>query len=224
MHHPFPLLRQFSDRLDIRLLTKTDHVRTDAEIKKAIGTNDLASLWQVHGNRVTVVDAPTSRTEKADGLATDRAGLTLTIRAADCQPILLYAPNDHVLCLVHAGWRGMKAQAISAAIDLLKLKWSIDPSSLFAAAGPSLCQKCAEFSDPETEVPELKRFIIGNTIDLQKAADHELIQSGVRSDRIDRPLGCTKCQSNQYWSYRGGDRDAVKEGWTNCLTATMMKG
>lgn len=219
--HPFPLFRRFQDRLTITLLTKEDRVRTDAEISGTLGATTLASLWQMHGNRTVLVSEPTSRTKQADGLATDKTGLTLTIRAADCQNFVIYAPDRHVLCLVHAGWRGMKGKVLSHAFDSLRQEWGIEAAETWVGAGPSLCRHCAEFSSPAEELPELQQFTIDSTVDLQAAADAELASLGVPRSHIDRPLGCTRCQPGRFWTYRGGDREAVKEGWTNCLAAVL---
>ena len=220
--HPVPLLRRFQDRLSISLLTKNDAVKTDADIGRILKSDRVASLWQMHGNRTVAVKNPTSRTEQADGIATDVPGLTLTIRWADCQNFLILEPDRHVICLVHAGWRGMKAKALSSAFETLKNEWGIDPKNVWVGAGPSLCKSCAEFSKPREELPELEAFTHGNTVDLQAAADFELKNIGVRPERIDRSPDCTKCHPDLYWSYRGGDRDAVKEGWANCLAATII--
>jgi copper oxidase (laccase) domain-containing protein len=220
--HPFPLLRRFEDRLSIALITKADRLRTDEEFAEVIHAKALASVWQVHGNRTIVAQEPTSRTQQADGLTTDVAGLTLTVRAADCQNFILYDPDRSVLCLLHAGWRSMKKRAITEAIRTMQKSWAIDPASLWVGAGPSLCRGCAEFSNPEEEVPELSAFIEAKTVDLQAAADAEFIACGVRPEQIDRPLGCTRCQPERFWTYRGGDRQSVLDGWTNCLAATLI--
>ncbi|MDD5055513.1 MAG: polyphenol oxidase family protein [Candidatus Peribacteraceae bacterium] len=222
VNHPFPLLRRFQDLLSIAFLTKADAVKADADIGRILGSDRIASLWQMHGNRTVVMKNPTSRTEQADGIATDVHGLTLTVRWADCQNFLILEPDRRVICLVHAGWRGMKAKALTRAFETLKNEWGIDPKNVRVGAGPSLCRRCAAFSNPRDELPELAAFITGNTVDLQAAADAELTTIGVLREHIDRSPDCTKCRPDLYWSYRGGDREAVKGGWANCLATTII--
>lgn len=219
--HPFPLLRQFDDLIDVSMLTKEDAIRTDEEISSILQSENIGSLWQMHGNRTIVVRKPTSRTEQADGIATNVPALTLTIRWADCQNFLIVEPEKKIICLVHAGWRGMKAKALTGAFETLKQEWEIDPNNVWVGAGPSLCKTCAAFSDPRNELPELAAFTSGHCVDLQAAADAELKDLGVRSDRIDRSPDCTKCHPETYWTYRGGDREKVKEGWSNCLAVRL---
>ena len=42
---------------------------------------------------------------EADALITDKKGLVLAIRTADCVPVLVEA--DHEVVVIHAGWRGI---------------------------------------------------------------------------------------------------------------------
>lgn len=64
--------------------------------------NSLSLTNQVHGTGVEVVEG--SRTyKKTDGLIGGRGDL-LTIRTADCLPVLLY--DSEKIALIHSGWRG----------------------------------------------------------------------------------------------------------------------
>jgi copper oxidase (laccase) domain-containing protein len=84
----------------------------------------LASLRlarQVHG--AALVDAaegaPGGSSEAdgpaADGLLTDDPALLLSVRVADCLPVLLASPDGHVVAAVHAGWRGAAAGIVASA-------------------------------------------------------------------------------------------------------------
>lgn len=222
MHnHPFTLLEPFRTLFDVSLLTREDSVSADDDIARITGVSSLASLQQMHGNRAVIVRTDSRRQEKADALFTDRIGLTLTIRFADCQNFLVYAPEKNVVGLIHAGWRGLKSGIIGNAFALLKKEWSIDPADTVVAAGPSLCKTCAEFTDPQREAPELSRYIDVRCIDLQRAADDQLRALGIDSDHFQRLPGCTRCSPEKYWTYRGGDRDLVKKGFVNCLAVTL---
>lgn len=220
--HPFLLLRQFEDQLDVCFLTREDDAGSDDDIARITNASALASLKQVHGNRAVIVHGNSRRIEQADALATNQQGLTLTIRFADCQNFIVYDPAKNVLCLIHAGWRGLAAGVIKEAFALLKSEWSIDPKDAYVVAGPSLCTKCAEFTDPLTEAPNLAAFAEGKNIDLVRAADDELTLLGVPKENYERLSGCTCCSPEEYWTYRGGDREAVKAGKINCLAVTLL--
>lgn len=221
MEHPFRSLAAFRDQLDLCFLTKEDGVSSDADVKRVTGVQQLASLHQKHGNQVAVVRAQTSRTEPADAIVTDVAGLSLLIRFADCQNFVLYTPSKHVVALVHAGWRGVVAGIIPATFRTLKTEWGIQPQDVLVGAGPSLCTACADFTDPATEVPTLASFTTGRTVDLIAAANAQFAECGVPAANIERSPDCTRCIPGTYWTYRGGHREEVKQGYTNCFVATL---
>ncbi len=221
IRHPFSSLRHFQDRIDLRLLTREDDAWNDDVIARTVGSVAVVGLKQMHGNRAVRVSTPSSRVIEADALATDVPGLTLGIRFADCQNAVIIAPERNVVCLVHAGWRGVQSRVMTSAYALLKEEWSIDPADTFVGLGPALCLQCSDFTDPVTEVPELKQFIRGNSVDLRAALDAELASIGVPLPRIERLSGCTRCSPKTYFTYRGGDREKVKEGFVNCLTVSL---
>lgn len=220
--HPFPLLRQFQDLFDLRLLTREDNVSSDADIARIAEQKNLVSLRQMHGNTAVRVVSPSSRIHEADSIATDKRGLTLTIRFADCQSAFIVDPKRRVMCLVHAGWRGMCKKVMTNAYEFLRAEWSIDPTDTFVGLGPALCKKCSAFTDAATEAPELKNFIRARSIDLRLALDDELAGIGVLKRKIDRMEDCTRCHPQRYFTYRGGDRELVQNGKVNCLAATLL--
>jgi polyphenol oxidase len=219
---PFKIFEPFNDRLDIRFFDKTDNVRTDADVAEKIGSDSIASLHQAHADRSIIVANPMSRLEKADALATDAKNLWLTIRAADCQQLIVYAPEKNAVALIHAGWKGLNAGIIPSLFKLLKDEWNIDASETFVGIGPSLCLKCAEFTDPIIELEGLDpKFFHGRNADLQAIADDQLDKAGVPKSQQERMEGCTKCSSDIFWSYRGGDREKVIQGYTDVLTCKL---
>ncbi|MDX1532194.1 MAG: laccase domain-containing protein, partial [Rhodothermales bacterium] len=68
----------------------------------------VASAVQVHGAAVAVVRSGGRRADH-DGLVTDRAGLLLSVFAADCALVLLADPEARVVGACHSGWRGTVA-------------------------------------------------------------------------------------------------------------------
>jgi hypothetical protein len=146
------------------------------------------------------------------------------VRTADCQPFVAYAPAHGVLGVLHVGWRGLKDGAIPAFFSLLREEWNIVPQDILIAAGPSLCTQCAEFTDPARELSTVApMYVHGKHVDLRSAADHELLALGVEPEHLERHPECTRCQHNRYWTYRGGDRSAVKSGFTNVLACVRTE-
>jgi len=219
--HPFTLLHQFQDLIDLRFLTREDNVSSDADIARIVECKSLVGLQQMHGNTAVRVHAASSRVIEADALATDVPGLTLSIRFADCQNAVIFEPKERVVCLVHAGWRGVQAKVMTSAYELLRAEWNIDPINTFVTLGPSLCTKCSDFTDARTEVPGLTDFIQGKAINLRAALNDELDAIGVQKRKIQRNEECTRCKPGRYFTYRGGDKLAVQRGNVNCMTATL---
>lgn len=222
IHQPFAIFRPYADRFDVRFLTKEDNLRTDEDLAKAIGSPRIASLRQVHGGRAIRVREPMSRAEQADASATDAAGLWLSIRAADCQQLVVYAPEAHVCAVIHAGWKGLRAGIIPSLFTLLENGWSIRPAETLVGIGPSLCTGCAEFTDPAAELAEFdRRFFHGRNADLQGIADWQLGTLGIPPERRERHPGCTRCEADVFWTYRGGDREKVQSGHTNVIACSL---
>jgi YfiH family protein len=101
----------------------------------------IYDVWQVHGREVVFVERPRRADEsyrQADILLTDRPGVTLFMRFADCVPIMLYDPRQGVVGLVHAGWRGTVQHALAAAVKAMQAKYQCRPADIYAGIGPSI--------------------------------------------------------------------------------------
>ena len=204
---------QFSDRIRCQFLGRND----DRTVSK-----NAVTLDQVHGNRTVTVDHPKHQYAKADGMTTNVTGLECIIRASDCQNFAFYAPNAHACAVLHAGWKGLLSGAIPRCIDTFCTHWGVIPQDIHVAAGPSLCTKCAEFSDPATELTGVdSRFFFGRNADLQGVADMQLFDSDISPNQFLRHPDCTLCKNTEYLSYRGTDREKVQNGQSNMLVLTM---
>jgi copper oxidase (laccase) domain-containing protein len=219
---PFSIFLPYEDRVKICMLTKQDAVQTDSEAGSLLG-GEGASLHQVHGNRTVVITTPEKAETRADGMLTQQCNLPLCIRWADCQNFIVYAPEQHVVGLLHAGWRGLIAGAIPAFFQELQTQFSVSPENVLVGAGPSLCTACAGFSNPAEELPTLqKQFIEGTCANLQGAAEDVLFTLGVLPENFERHADCTRCNPKQYWTYRGGDREHVQQGRVNRLCCSVL--
>jgi polyphenol oxidase len=222
--HPSPLFRPFADKLDIWLLSKQDNVFSDEDTAHALQDGRLAMVKQVHGNTTLIIREPGVHPLEADGMITDVPGLTLTIRAADCQLLLAFAPKTGAVGVVHAGWKGLLAGAIPKFIEAFSEAWGIEPHDLWVMAAPSLCMRCSEFTDPKRELPGINHAFFENRLaDLRAIGDAQLWKAGVRPSQFERMPDCTKCDAHQYWSYRGPDREKVLQGARNVLACRVRK-
>lgn len=159
----------------------------------------VAFASQVHGR--TVLHATTGGlVGEADALITDRPGLLLAIRVADCVPIVV--AGDGAVAVIHAGWRGLAMGVIAATLRAL------GPGRWMAAVGPRICVDCYEVGEEVVDgiaarVPA-EAFVHRDLgprphVDLGAAAAHQLGAAGVET--IDVLSCCTRC-SRDHWSYR----------------------
>ena len=88
-------------------------------------------LEQVHGVRIATPEAPDSR---ADGRFSDRPGEVCAVLTADCLPVLLCNRGGTAVAAVHAGWRGLLAGVIEAALAC----FDDEPSAIMAWLGPAI--------------------------------------------------------------------------------------
>ena len=81
---------------------------------------------------------------EGDALLTGQAGILLSVRTADCLPVLLVDPQRRVVGAVHAGWRGALAGIVEKAVGEMRRAYGSDPRSLLAVLGPSIRVCCYE--------------------------------------------------------------------------------
>lgn len=122
----------------------------------------LASLRQTHSSTVylagldasgnleyrlagsSVPQAINAPLPEGDALLTDQPGLLLSVRTADCLPVLLVDRRRRAVAAVHAGWRGALARIVEKAVGEMRRLFGSQPEDLLAALGPSIRVCCYE--------------------------------------------------------------------------------
>jgi YfiH family protein len=114
--------------------------------RAALGASDLSlvSLHQIHSDVVRSFDSAPAKQCKADASATNRPGLLLGVRTADCAPVLLVDPKKRVVAAIHAGWRGTLQRIVTKAIGQMQMQFGCRPQDLLAAIGPTIGGCCYE--------------------------------------------------------------------------------
>jgi YfiH family protein len=170
----------------------------------------LFRMNQVHGADVVVVgDGVPAEPPEADALVTDRRGVALVARAADCVPVLLVDRQAGVVGAVHSGRPGLVAGAVPAAV--LRMR-ALGAADLHAWVGPHVCGRCYEVPEELCEevsrlVPEARSQTSWGTpaLDIGAGVRAQLDALGVAHTSVDR---CTR-EDAALWSYR---RDGERAG------------
>jgi len=105
---------------------------------------DLVMVKQVHGAVVLRVDHPASHDPEspADGLITDKKGVVLGIRTADCVPVFFADEKGRALGIAHGGWKGIKQGIVPNMIDFFQSHYGVLPGDLKVAFGPAIRACC----------------------------------------------------------------------------------
>ena len=169
------------------------------------------TMQQVHGDRIVTVSAAEQSVGEADGMATDVAGIGLSVATADCVPILLVEPTRRISLAVHAGWRGTLAGIAEGAVRLAAEKYAVPPDSLHVAIGPAIGPCCYEVSaaigtDLEAKFGKMPDAWACHgehgMLDLRRANRLILQNAGVPAARISEVGPCTSCHSDVLYSHR----------------------
>lgn len=92
-------------------------------------------LRQVHGIGLADLDRPdTAAVPVADAALTRHPGRVASVLTADCLPVFLATREGSAVAVVHAGWRGLAAGVIEAAVAA----FGVAPTALCAAFGPAI--------------------------------------------------------------------------------------
>ena len=169
-----------------------------------------ATVVQVHG--ATVLTATEAGPQgEADALITATAGLYVTVRTADCLPLLMVDVRQRRVAAVHAGWRGTVMGIPQAAIGAM----GSDPADIWVAIGPGIGPCCFEVGDEVArEFGESGR----RCIDLFAYNRKKLLEFGVPPAQIAAVAPCTQCAPGEFHSFR---RDKAQAGRMHAAIALI---
>lgn len=155
---------------------------------------------QVHGVEVRWHDALPEGWFILDGLdghATDQRGVLLTVTVADCIPVYLAVPKKGAVAVVHAGWRGAAAGALTRGVELLKRRGNAKVSDIVMHCGVGICGECYEVG-PEVAA----RFGLSGTVrlDLRAALTEQARALGIQE--ISSSPWCSAEERDRFFSHR----------------------
>jgi YfiH family protein len=171
------------------------------------------TVWQVHSADAVIADeCPPGRRwlARADAMVTNRPGVVLTMRFADCVPILFYDPKHQAIGMAHAGWRGTVTQVVVSTLRAMHMAYDSDPADVQAAIGPSIGPDRYQVGPEVVEALArafgaadglIRRASDGSTyLNLWEANRLALERAGVR--QIEVAGICTASNLDEFYSHR----------------------
>ncbi|MEJ5338203.1 MAG: polyphenol oxidase family protein [Aquificaceae bacterium] len=164
---------------------------------------DVVTLRQVHSSKVFLVEDFVQGLE-GDALITQRRGLKIGVRTADCVPVALLGKK--AVAVVHAGWRGLRDGIIEKVLE--RLRPLEPPENYLAFIGPSARACCYEVGE------EFKGYFLslqirngGHYMDTQSEAILRLKRGGIR--KFFQHGVCTICHDSLPSYRRDKTRDRI---------------
>lgn len=157
---------------------------------------------------------------QGDAMVTADAGVYLSMRFADCVPILLHDPQRKAIGLAHAGWRGTVKDVAGAAVRSMVNQLGCSAQAITAVIGPSIGRCCyqvgqdviqameavfpQETAQAAVEDQDGRLFSRRNGgyayLDLWEANRRQLEAAGV--GRVIVAGLCTACHADFFFSHR----------------------
>lgn len=184
-----------------------------------VAPESVISRHQIHSPKVVYADEKMrgegyfiDTDEACDGYVTDREGVALGVKTADCVPILFEDKAAHVIGAVHAGWRGT-ASGIAAECVRKMCELGAEVENIRAAIGAAIHFCCYEVGeDFYRSVAELvgedtaREFIREHNghlhADIVGMNRKLLLDAGLCDNNIDICEYCTACEPELFYSHR----------------------
>ena len=149
---------------DEELLAQVQANRRQFSDELGIPLSDMVTGKQVHSDHITIIDdsftgfdrGVDERLMENDALITAGERMLLTWHA-DCVPIYYFDPENRVIALAHAGWRGTFARLAGKVVAELTNSFNTNPAKLAVGIGP--CALASSYEVGEELLTELEDII-----------------------------------------------------------------
>ena len=194
-----------------------------------IDDRHLLMPHQVHLTEVAVIDDAflcLDDNERQQSLEGVDAIMTDGVSTADCIPVLLYDSVHHVVCAIHAGWRGTVSRIVEQSIKAMTATYGTNPMDVVAQIGPGISLDSFEVGDEVYDafaqagfpMEQISRREAKWHIDLPACNRLQLLAMGVKPERISVSDICTYKAHDTFFSAR---RLGINSG--RIFTAMMLK-
>jgi len=183
----------------------------------------IVSLGQIHSTNIETVSPSKEellKIEDTDGVITNKSNVALTIKTADCLPIIFSDKKNGLIGISHQGWRGSLKQMVKKMIDKM-VKYGGSKNEITVAIGPGIGQCCYDIDDDRyfrflEELDGYSEKVISiwhgkKHLNLTMLNYLQLIDSGIKKENIDSFPFCTFCDKDRFFSFRRTKNKDFKE-------------
>lgn len=187
--------------------TRVLNFKNESEVGMAVAADDFSqdSLAYIKNGKNDVYASGSSDKLVGDAMVSNIRGKFLAMQVADCQSVLMYEPVRQVIANVHAGWRGSIKNIVGLTIKTMERKFGCYSRNIVAGISPSLGPCCAQFVNYQKEIPAMywKYKDDRDHFDFWSISRDQLCDAGVLIENIDVSQVCTKCDTGNFFSFRG---------------------
>lgn len=175
--------------------------------------------YQAHSDLVEVVEEKNQLFTDIDGLVTDKKGISLSLRFADCTPIFMYDKEKNIIGNIHSGWRGTTKKIVQKGVLKMIEKYNSSPKDIICCIGPSIGKCHFEVGEDVKKIfTDTFSYLLDENEYIKKGYKKEdgqkyyidtniinrklLEEIGIRKDNIIQSNICTVCNSEYMHSYR----------------------
>ena len=187
--------------------------REGKEIKRLLqritsGERSLISPQQMHQDECLVITwRDKLKTKyKGDAILTNRNDIFISVQVADCVPIFMVNEKRGVIGLIHAGWKGALLGIARKTVEKAKHQFGCKPEDFTVVFGPCIRSCCYKVSDDVAILFDKKCVNRSpnhsSMLDLICVNRKQLLNCGVKEERIFATNVCTFCDKELFHSYR----------------------
>ena len=160
------------------------------KIKTAFNIKEIVQPHQNHTDISTTI-ASINSVEYSDAVILEQQNIATIIATADCMPIIVYDPINHVGANIHAGWKGIVNKITEKTIKKLLNEYNSNPNDLIICIGPCVRKDNFLVNDDVVKIyieafqdEELEKYIIKTDKRNDKGINYSIDNSKLIESRL----------------------------------------